>query len=44
MRVKVAVAGAGIYGAAAAIRLAEQGHHVRLFDPPGHLRAASANH
>ena len=42
MRVKVAVAGAGIYGAAAAIRLAEQGHNVRLFDPLGILRAASA--
>lgn len=42
MRVKVAVAGAGIYGATVAIRLAEQGHKVRLFDPLGILRAASA--
>jgi hypothetical protein len=42
MGAKIAVAGAGIYGAAAAIRLAEHGHHVRLFDPLGLLRAASA--
>lgn len=42
MGAKVAVAGAGIYGATAAIRLAEQGHQVRLFDPLGVLRAASA--
>lgn len=42
MSAKVAVAGAGIYGATAAIRLAEQGHDVRLFDPLGILRAASA--
>src|SRR5581483_2176346 len=34
--------GAGIYGAASAIRLAERGHHVHLFDPLGMLRAASA--
>lgn len=39
---KVAVAGAGTYGATVAIRLAEQGHDVRLFDPLGILRAASA--
>lgn len=39
---RVAVAGAGIYGATVAIRLAEQGHSVRLFDPLGILRAASA--
>jgi len=38
----VAVAGSGIYGATVAIRLAEQGHAVRLFDPLGILRAASA--
>lgn len=38
----VAVAGAGIYGATIAIRLAEAGHHVTLFDPLGILRAASA--
>lgn len=42
MGVKVAVAGAGIYGATVAIRLAEQGHNVWLFDPLGILRAASA--
>jgi D-amino-acid oxidase len=42
MRAKIAVAGAGIYGATTAIRLAEQGHHVQLFDPLGVLRAASA--
>jgi len=40
--VKIAVAGAGIYGATCAIRLAERGHRVRLFDPLGVLRAASA--
>jgi FAD dependent oxidoreductase len=42
MGAKIAVAGAGIYGATAAIRLAEQGHHVDVFDPLGLLRAASA--
>ena len=42
MALKVAVAGAGIYGSAIAIRLAERGHAVRLFDPLGILRAASA--
>jgi len=42
MGAKVAVAGAGIYGATVAIRLAEQGHRVRLFDPLGVLRGASA--
>jgi FAD dependent oxidoreductase len=42
MGAKVAVAGAGIYGATVAIRLAEQGHSVWLFDPLGILRAASA--
>ena len=42
MGAKVAVAGAGIYGATVAIRLAEQGHSVRLFDPLGILRGASA--
>jgi FAD dependent oxidoreductase len=42
MGTKIAVAGAGIYGATAAIRLAEQGHQVHLFDPLGLLRAASA--
>jgi FAD dependent oxidoreductase len=42
MGAKIAIAGAGIYGATAAIRLAEGGHKVRLFDPLGILRAASA--
>lgn len=42
MGAKIAVAGAGIYGSTAAIRLAEQGHEVHLFDPLGVLRAASA--
>ena len=42
MKHTVAVAGAGIYGATIAIRLAEHGHQVRLFDPLGILRAASA--
>lgn len=42
MGVKIAVAGAGIYGATTAIRLAEQGHQVHLFDPLGVLSAASA--
>jgi hypothetical protein len=40
--VKIAVAGAGIYGTTCAIRLAERGHNVHLFDPLGVLRAASA--
>lgn len=38
---KIAIAGAGIYGATAAIRLAEFGHEVHLFDPLGIMRAAS---
>ncbi|HKD85557.1 MAG TPA: FAD-dependent oxidoreductase [Terriglobales bacterium] len=38
---KIAIAGAGIYGATTAIRLAEQGHEVHLFDPLGVLNAAS---
>jgi FAD dependent oxidoreductase len=38
---KIAVVGAGIYGAYSAIRLAESGHTVELFDPLGILRAAS---
>lgn len=42
MGAKIAVAGAGIYGATAAIRLAERGHQVSLFDPLGVMRAASA--
>jgi len=39
---KIAVAGAGIYGSTIAIKLAEHGHAVTLFDPLGVLRAASA--
>src|SRR5579875_552318 len=39
---KIAIAGAGIYGATAAIRLAEHGHRVELFDPLGIMQAASA--
>ncbi|MBV9296230.1 MAG: NAD(P)-binding protein [Acidobacteriaceae bacterium] len=42
MTKKIAVAGAGIYGATAASRLAEHGHKVELFDPLGIMRAASA--
>ncbi|HEY8714180.1 MAG TPA: FAD-dependent oxidoreductase [Candidatus Acidoferrum sp.] len=42
MGARIAVAGAGIYGATAAIRLAERGHHVTLFDPLGIMQAASA--
>jgi glycine/D-amino acid oxidase-like deaminating enzyme len=42
MGAKIAVAGAGIYGATTALRLAEEGHDVHLFDPLGLLRAASA--
>ena len=38
---KIAIAGAGVYGATFAIRLAEQGHEVHLFDPLGVLNAAS---
>lgn len=41
-RARIAVAGAGVYGSTAAIRLAERGHDVHLFDPLGVLRAASA--
>jgi hypothetical protein len=42
MKTRIAVAGAGIYGATIAIRLAESGHEVHLFDPLGILCAASA--
>lgn len=42
MSAKIAVAGAGIYGATIAIRLAEHGNHVHLFDPLGIMCAASA--
>jgi hypothetical protein len=41
MSAKIAVAGAGIYGATIAIRLAEHGHNVHLFDPLGIMCAAS---
>ena len=39
---KIAVAGAGVYGSTIAIRLAERGHDVTLFDPLGIAQAASA--
>lgn len=39
---KIAIAGAGIYGTTAAIQLAERGHRVHLFDPLGMMQAASA--
>jgi hypothetical protein len=42
MSARIAVAGAGIYGSTIAIRLAEHGHAVDLFDPLGIMRAASA--
>src|SRR4029077_20713883 len=42
MGAKIAVAGAGIYGATAAMRLAEQGHEAHLFDSLGVMQAASA--
>jgi hypothetical protein len=42
MKAKIAVAGAGIYGTTIAIRLAERGFEVHLFDPLGILQAASA--
>src|ERR1022692_2696172 len=42
MKSRIAVAGAGVYGATIAISLAEAGHNVRLLDPLGILRAASA--
>lgn len=41
MNTRIAVVGAGIYGAYSAIRLAECGHRVDLFDPLGVLRASS---
>ncbi len=42
MSAKIAIAGAGIYGATVALRLAERGHQVSLFDPLGVMNAASA--
>jgi hypothetical protein len=41
-KTKIAVAGAGVYGSTIAIRLAECGHNVTLFDPLGIAQAASA--
>jgi hypothetical protein len=41
VKIKIAVVGAGIYGAYSAIRLAEMGHVVELFDPLGILCGAS---
>lgn len=41
-RARIAIAGAGIYGATAAVHLARRGFAVTLFDPLGLLRAASA--
>jgi glycine/D-amino acid oxidase-like deaminating enzyme len=42
MCAKIAVAGAGIYGATTALRLAARGHRVTLFDPLGVMQAVSA--
>src|SRR5271168_1214476 len=42
MGARIAVAGAGIYGSTVALRLAEEGHQVHLFDPLGVLRAGSS--
>jgi len=42
MTIRIAVVGAGIYGALTAIRLGRAGHRVTMFDPLGILRAASA--
>ncbi|MBV9763021.1 MAG: FAD-binding oxidoreductase [Acidobacteriaceae bacterium] len=39
---KIAIAGAGIYGATCAMKLAQHGHKVDMFDPLGIMRAASA--
>jgi glycine/D-amino acid oxidase-like deaminating enzyme len=39
---RIAVAGAGVYGSTIALRLAGEGHRVTLYDPLGVLRAASA--
>jgi FAD dependent oxidoreductase len=41
VKARIAVVGAGIYGSYSAIRLAEAGHSVELFDPLGILCAAS---
>ena len=41
-RRKVAVAGAGIYGATTALRLSQAGYDVTLYDPLGVMYAASA--
>src|SRR5207237_293006 len=42
MPLRIAVAGAGIYGSTIALKLASEGHRVTLHDPLGVLRAASA--
>lgn len=39
---RIAIAGAGIYGSTIAIRLAEAGYRVFLYDPLGVMQAASA--
>lgn len=39
---RIAIAGAGIYGSTIAIRLAEAGYRVFLYDPLGIMQAASA--
>ena len=38
---KIAIAGAGIYGCSVAIKLAEAGHQVTLYDPLGIIKASS---
>lgn len=40
--IRVAIAGAGIYGATTAIYLAKKGYNVTLFDPLGIMNASSA--
>lgn len=41
-KLKIAVVGAGIYGASIAIKLSRNGYHPILFDPLGLIKAASA--
>ena len=40
-RIKIAIAGAGIYGTTTAMALAKKGMHVTLYDPLGIMCAAS---
>lgn len=40
-RYKISIVGAGIYGCSIAIKLAEMGHRVTIYDPLGVLKAAS---